>query len=68
MTRKDKIEKRKKRSVARAKKNGERNNGRTPTSEQYISGRDCPYSVELYGVHGTCNCGGEREYECSQDI
>jgi ribosome modulation factor len=63
MTREQKIEKRKQRSINRAIKNGQRNHGRKSRSRN-----DCPYDVEINGRYGTCHCGGVNISECAADI
>ena len=64
MTREEKIEKRKNRSIRRARKNGERNDNRIRRG----MGMDCPYGVDIHGSYGTCHCGGKNYSKCLSDI
>jgi hypothetical protein len=63
MTREQKIEKKKARSILRASKNGVRNKHR-----KRGTGNDCPYYVDMYGQYGTCDCGGKNYDSCLGDI
>jgi len=29
---------------------------------------DCPFDVEMNGLHGTCTCGGYNRNSCAGDI
>ena len=29
---------------------------------------DCPFDVEMNGLHGTCTCGGVNYEDCCSDI
>lgn len=29
--------------------------------------QDCPFDVEMNGLHGTCTCGGENRERCAMD-
>lgn len=29
---------------------------------------DCPFAVDMYGEHGTCDCNGENYENCLNDI
>ena len=65
MKREDKIKKRKEKSLKRAQKNIDRNNNRWARNGRY---NDCPFDVDMNGLHGTCTCGGTRREECAGDI
>lgn len=66
MTREEKIEKRKKRSIVRAGKNRERNSNRWGRSGR--GGLDCPFDVDMNGLYGTCTCNHENYRDCLGDI
>lgn len=66
MIRKDKIQKRINRGIARYIKNKERNEGRWKRSGR--GGRDCPFDVDMNGLYGTCHCNGENYNSCLGDI
>ena len=63
MDRQEKIIKKKKRSVERAIKNGNRNKDRIRASSS-----DCPFDVEINNSYGTCHCGGTKFTDCVEDI
>lgn len=30
--------------------------------------RNCPFDVDMNGLYGTCNCGGENRESCAGDV
>lgn len=67
MTREQKIAKRKNRNAQRVLNNIKRNDGRWKRSGRR-GYNDCPYDVDMNGMYGTCNCGGEKYNDCLGDI
>ena len=63
MTKEEKIEKKKLRASNRIIKNKLRNQHRKRASSM-----DCPFDVDINGLYGTCNCGGEKYLDCLGDI
>jgi len=69
MTKEEKISFKKARSMKRAEANRTRNHRRWQrTGHRSGYGYDCPYAVDMYGVYGSCTCGGVNWDSCAGDI